>query len=70
MKRQPVASSNIRSVGYGNGELHIEFANGRVYAYTGPKVEEHYNAILKAESPGGYFAKHVRTDPETKARAL
>jgi len=70
MKRQPVASSNIRSIGFENGEMHIEFANGRVYAYTGPKVEEHYNALIKAESIGKHFSAHVRNCPHTKSRQL
>jgi hypothetical protein len=42
MQRQPVASSNIRSIGFEAGEMQIEFANGRVYSYTGPRAEEHY----------------------------
>jgi hypothetical protein len=60
MTRTPVASSNIRSIGYEDGAMHIEFANGRVYEYTGPIVEQHYNALLAAPSAGKHFAQHVR----------
>lgn len=70
MDRKPVTSSNIRSVGYENGEMHIEFANGSVYEYTGPRTKEHYDAIMKAPSAGKYFYQHIRSDPQTKARAL
>lgn len=70
MKRIPIASSNIRSIGFENGEMHVEFANGRVYSYTGARVEEHYRAIMRAASAGSYLASHIRTDPSTKATAL
>jgi hypothetical protein len=70
MRRQPVVSSNIRSVGYEDGEMHIQFANGSVYGFDGPRVEEHYNALIKAASPGGYFASQIRSDPQTKSRRL
>ena len=46
--RQPVQSSLIKSIGYAHDEMHIEFNNGRVYSYTGPKVEEHYKGVLSA----------------------
>ena len=70
MNRKPVASSNIRSIGFENGALEIEFANGRVYRYTGPKVREHYDGLIKAESIGGYFAKHVRPCPQTQCERV
>lgn len=60
MKRTPVASSNIRSVGYENGEMQIEFISGRVYKITGPGVEDEYKALMAADSKGKYFAAHIR----------
>jgi hypothetical protein len=66
MQRKPVVSSNIRSIGFENGAMEIEFANQRVYRYTGPKVREHYDGLIAATSPGKYFAASVRTCPETK----
>ncbi len=68
--RQPVTSSTIKSVGYANGEMHIEFSNGRVYAYTGPKVEAHYNAMVAAPSIGQYFGAVVRKCPDTVCAAV
>jgi hypothetical protein len=65
MIRKPVASSNIRSIGFENGAMHVEFANGRVYEYTGPKVQEHYDALIAAPSVGKHFAQHVRSCGQT-----
>ena len=70
MERQPVQSSLIKSVGLENGEMHIEFSNGKVYSYTGPKVEDHYNALMKADSIGKHFGANVRNCPHTKCTAL
>lgn len=70
MKMEPVISSNIRAIGYADGEMHIEFTSGRTYAYTGPKVQEHYYAMKAAKSIGSYVYKHVRSCPHTKSREL
>jgi hypothetical protein len=70
MERKPVSSSTIKSIGYANGEMHIEFSNGRIYSYTGPKVEEHYNALMSASSIGKHFGASVRNCPHTACKAL
>ena len=70
MKMQPVASSNIKAVGYENGELRIEFANSRTYSFTGSTAERHHQELLKAASVGRYFAQHVRNDRELTTVAL
>jgi hypothetical protein len=61
MRRRPVDSSALRSVGYDAGSriLEIEFSSGAVYRYRNvpPKV---YFELLAAESCGTYFATHVR----------
>ena len=66
MIRQPVISSNIKSIGFADGEMHVEFNGGKVFRYTGPKVEEHYNGLMAAESVGKYFYAHVRGCKDTK----
>jgi len=66
VEMKPVASSNIQAVGFENGELMIRFANGRTYRYTGPKVAEHHEAFMKAESKGRYFAQHIRNCSQTQ----
>lgn len=53
MIRQPVKSSNVKSVGYdpGSGTLEVEFLSGTVYQY--PKVStKEYEALIGAESVG------------------
>ena len=70
MNRKPVASSNIRSIGFEHGAMEIEFANGRVYRYTGPKVREHHDGLMAASSKGQYFGKHVRPCKETKCEVV
>jgi hypothetical protein len=68
--REPVNSSLIKSVGYADGEMHIEFNSGKVFAYTGPKVPEHYQQMMAADSIGKYFGAHVRRCPETVCRPV
>jgi KTSC domain-containing protein len=62
VERQPVKSSNIKSIGYDpeKQELHVEFGSGQVYAYANVPPEKH-QALLAAESIGQHFARHIRT---------
>lgn len=61
MKREPVTSSNLKSVGYDREKrlLEIEFHNGRVYRYRGVPSEE-YEALMKAPSLGRHFIANIR----------
>lgn len=54
MNMIPVASSDLASVGYENGNMHIRFHSGGLYAYTNvpPSV---YNGLMSAGSKGRYF---------------
>jgi len=70
MNRTPVTSSLIASVGIEEQPegpvMEIEFAKGgTVYQYTGPKVREHYEALMKAPSAGQYFLRHVKPCQQT-----
>ena len=61
MDRQPVSSSNIRSIGYRpeNHVLELEFYNGRIYRYAKlPNII--YRGLLRAASKGGYFNRHIK----------
>ncbi len=61
MDRQPVASSNIRSIGYNSSDqvLEIEFNDGSVYHYFGvPQFE--YQGLMTASSHGTYLAKNIK----------
>lgn len=55
-----VKSSNLRAVGYGDGELIVEFHGGKRYRYLGVPEETH-RALLAATSIGRFFRQHVRS---------
>jgi hypothetical protein len=60
IRRIPVASSALRSVGYDAEQqtLEIEFTNGAVYQYFRVPAET-YRGLMAAESRGRYFHQHV-----------
>jgi hypothetical protein len=57
----PVNSSNLVGVHYNPATqvLTVEFKSGGRYSYGGV-VKSHYEALLKAKSPGGYLHKNIR----------
>lgn len=64
MKRTPVESSNLVSVGYDsdNSMLEIEFDKGTVYQYFGVPISI-YEGLMKADSHGKYFIAHIKDGP-------
>jgi len=60
MIRQPVSSSNIRSIGYDakSQALEIEFHSGGIYQYFNVP-ESIYSALMSASSHGSYFHRHI-----------
>ncbi len=61
MKRTPVSSSNLASVGYevSTSILEIEFHGGSVYQYYNVPERVYYE-LLGAVSKGKYFHRHIR----------
>lgn len=61
MRRQPVNSSNLLSVGYdpATSTLEIEFRSGGVYQYFNVPVPVH-DALMSASSHGRYFHRHIK----------
>jgi len=61
IKRQPVNSSNIKSVGYDSGSqtLDVEFHGGAVYRYFDVPQKVH-KTLAGAKSVGRVFHAHVR----------
>jgi hypothetical protein len=61
MNRDPVASSNLISVGYDEAAqtLEIEFANGTIYQYynIGPGL---YEQFMQAPSKGQFLNVYIR----------
>lgn len=62
MDRQPVASSNIASIGYENETetLEVEFLNGSIYEYRNVPLVV-YEELMSASSYGSYFNREIRT---------
>jgi hypothetical protein len=61
MKRIPVSSSNLRSVGYDKATqtLEIEFHSGGIYQYSSVPRST-YTGLMSASSHGSYFHIHIR----------
>lgn len=61
MHRVPVASSNIRSIGYDASTLtlEVEFKNSAVYIYSGIPTSLH-TSLMRAPSKGSFFASHIK----------
>ena len=61
MKRKPLVSSNIRSIGYEQSTLtlEIEFHSGGIYQYYSVPLNV-YEALMKASSHGKYFHAHIK----------
>jgi hypothetical protein len=61
MKRTPVSSSNIASIGYdaATRTLEVEFNDGSVYHYFGVPQSE-YAGLMAAGSHGSYLAQHIK----------
>ncbi len=59
MNRTLVSSSDIRSIGYANSTLEVEFHNGGIYQYRGVP-ENLYHNLINASSHGSYFAKYIK----------
>ena len=61
MERQPVKSTNVKSVGYNAEEkiLEVAFRNGGIYQYAGVQPEM-FADLLEAESIGRFVAQVVR----------
>lgn len=72
MKRTPVDSKNIKSLGFDpkTGVLEIEFINGRVYRYTGKHMEQHHQSMMHSTSIGEYFNAQLRHNPQVIGREV
>ena len=64
MKRAPIESSRIISMGYDSEALilEIEFKRNRIYQYQ-PVSKYMWGKLLAAESKGKYFQDHIRSNP-------
>lgn len=62
MNRQPVSSSRIRSVGWSNNTLEVEFNDGAVYQYHGVPESE-YRSFINSSSLGSALSQLDKRHP-------
>ena len=63
LKRTKVKSSNIKSIGWEDEVLEIEFHNGGVYIYTGVPQDIH-KILINAGSKGRAFFRYIRSNQD------
>ena len=59
MKRKPVSSSNVVSVGHSGEVLEVEYQGGLVYTYVGVSAKV-YHDLMASASVGSYIAENVK----------
>ncbi len=59
VQRDPIESSNLKSVGYDGSALEIEFKSGVVWRYADVSPEDH-KRLLEAESKGSFFSAAIK----------
>lgn len=78
MKRLPVISNSIRTIGYDDetGKLEVEFHNGRRYVSDRPVGQRLFRRFINATSFGGFFHSEIRpqfkmneVDPSKESKA-
>lgn len=58
MEMVPVKSSNVKAVGYADGDLTVEFVSGGRYVYHGVPAGVHA-ALMAAESKGAFVLREI-----------
>ncbi|MEU8224927.1 KTSC domain-containing protein [Kribbella sp. NPDC048915] len=59
MRRHPVNSSSVRSVGWAEGTLEVEYVSGDTYQYFDVPQPE-FAALMAAPSIGTYVNRHIK----------
>ena len=62
MLRHPVSSSRIRSVGWENNTMEVQFHNGDIYQYHGVTQSEYQN-FLNSPSLGSALSRLDKVHP-------
>ena len=67
IKRKPVKSSNLKSIGYDSSlkVLEVEFLNGALYQYSDVPADA-FMELMAAESHGVYFCANIKPVYEFK----
>lgn len=59
LRRTPITSSTLKSAGYAEGVLEVEFKDGSVYRYSDVPAEV-AEAFLASDSKGHYLVTFIR----------
>lgn len=59
MKRVSVDSSNVKSLGWENGTLEVEYHSGGIYHYTGVPASKHAALMTENSRPGGSVGGYI-----------
>jgi len=59
VRRRLVDSSSVRSVGWSDGTLELEYVNGSIYQYD-DVPQTTFAALLAAPSIGAYVNTHIK----------
>lgn len=59
MEMKPVVSSNISSIGYDYGTLHVKFHSGGLYRYVNVPPNIYHN-LMSASSHGTYYNEYIK----------
>lgn len=67
MNRNPVVSSSVKSIGWDNNQLEVEYSNGSVYLYKDVPLED-FQSIRVSQSIGRTLKEKVvyKGNPYTK----
>jgi KTSC domain len=58
MTRTPVTSSNLKSIGWDNGTLEVEFNDGSIYHYVNVPASKHASLMAEDTRAGGSVGSH------------
>lgn len=59
MRRIPVSSSNVASIGYAEGVIEVEFNDGSIYQYLGVN-EDIYRNFINSSSKGRFVHYYLK----------
>jgi hypothetical protein len=65
MKRRPVRSSNIKSIGHDGTTLEVEFRDGSVYQYSGVSANRAL-ALMLSKSKGQHLQEYIIPNHDAK----
>jgi KTSC domain len=66
MQRTPVTSSNLKSVGWANNTLEVEFQDGSIYHYANVPASKHAALMAEDTRQGGSVGKHFYSQIRAK----